>query len=64
MSDIKCIILTHAHADHAQAANEIKKRTSATSSDDQAKIYAHWIDSAYLAHNPPYHGPRGAFSKA
>jgi glyoxylase-like metal-dependent hydrolase (beta-lactamase superfamily II) len=55
MSDIKRIILTHAHADHAQAANE--KRTSATSSDLQAKIYAHWIDSAYLAHNPPYHGP-------
>ena len=57
MSDIKRIILTHAHADHAQAANEIKKRTSATSSDVQAKIYAHWIDSAYLAHHPPYHGP-------
>jgi glyoxylase-like metal-dependent hydrolase (beta-lactamase superfamily II) len=57
MSDIKRIILIHAHADHAQAANEIKKRTSAVSSDVQAKIYAHWIDSAYLAHNPPYHGP-------
>jgi glyoxylase-like metal-dependent hydrolase (beta-lactamase superfamily II) len=38
MSDIKRIILTHAHADHAQAANEIKKRTSATSSDVQAKL--------------------------
>lgn len=57
MSDIKRIILTHAHADHAQAANEIKNRISATSSHVQAKIYAHWIDSAYLARNPPYHGP-------
>ena len=56
MTDIKRIILTHAHADHAQAANEVKKRTS-TSSDTGAKIYAHWIDSAFLAHNPPYHGP-------
>ena len=50
MSDIKRIILTHAHADYVQAANEVKKRTSATSSDVEAKIYA-------LAHNPPYHGP-------
>jgi glyoxylase-like metal-dependent hydrolase (beta-lactamase superfamily II) len=57
MSDIKRIILTHAHADHVQAANEVKKRTSVTSSDVEAKIYSHWIDSAYLAHNPPYHGP-------
>ena len=27
MSDIKRIILTHAHAHHVQAANEVKKRT-------------------------------------
>jgi len=56
MSDIKRIILTHAHADHVQAANEVKKRTY-VSSGVGAKIYSHWIDSAYLAHNPPYHGP-------
>lgn len=56
MTDIKRIILTHAHADHAQAANEIKMRTS-ISLDGQAKIYSHWIDSAFLAHSPPYHGP-------
>jgi glyoxylase-like metal-dependent hydrolase (beta-lactamase superfamily II) len=56
MTDIKRIILTHAHADHAQAANDVKKRTS-VSSDSQAKIYSHWIDSAYLAHDPPYYGP-------
>ena len=55
MNDIKRIILTHAHADHAQAANEVKKRAS-ISSDSRAKTYAHWIDSAFLAHSPPYHG--------
>ena len=38
-------------------ANEIKKRTGAASSDGQAKMYAHWIDSAYLAHKPQYHEP-------
>jgi len=38
MSDIKRINLTHAHADHAKAANEIKKRTGGASSDGQAKI--------------------------
>ena len=37
MSDIKRINPT-AHADHAQAANEIKKRTSGASSDGQAEI--------------------------
>jgi glyoxylase-like metal-dependent hydrolase (beta-lactamase superfamily II) len=57
MSDIKRIILTHAHADHVQAANEVKKRTYTLSSGVGAKIYSHWIDSAYLAHYPPYHGP-------
>ena len=49
MSDIKRIILTQAHADHVQAANEVKKRTY-VSSGVGAKIYSHWIDSAYLAH--------------
>lgn len=43
ISDIKRIILTHLHPDHAQAANESKKSTY-TSADGAAKIYAHWID--------------------
>jgi glyoxylase-like metal-dependent hydrolase (beta-lactamase superfamily II) len=50
MKDIKRIILTHLHIDHAQAANEIRNRTG-------AKIYSHWIEAGYLAHNPPYPGP-------
>ena len=52
MKEIKRIIITHVHVDHTQAANEIKKR-----SGGQAKIYSHWADAGYLAHNPPYHGP-------
>ena len=48
--NVKRIILTHLHIDHAQAANEIRKRTG-------AKIYSHWIEAGYLAHNPPYNGP-------
>jgi glyoxylase-like metal-dependent hydrolase (beta-lactamase superfamily II) len=50
IKDIKRIILTHAHMDHSQAANEIKKRSG-------AKIYSHWIEARYLIHNPPYQGP-------
>ena len=52
MKEIKRIIISHVHVDHTQATNEIKKR-----SGGQAKIYSHWADAGYLAHNPPYHGP-------
>ena len=63
MSDMKRILLTHVNSDHAQAPNEIKKRTysitttsaSAYDAAGGAKVYAHWI--AYFAHTPPYHGP-------
>jgi glyoxylase-like metal-dependent hydrolase (beta-lactamase superfamily II) len=50
IKNVKRIILTHLHNDHAQAANEIRKRTG-------AKIYSHWIEVGYLAHNPPYNDP-------
>jgi glyoxylase-like metal-dependent hydrolase (beta-lactamase superfamily II) len=48
--NVKRIILTHVHVDHAQSANEIKKKTG-------AKIYSHWIEANYLAHSPSYNGP-------
>lgn len=48
--NVKGIILTHVHVDHAQSANEIKKKTG-------AKIYSHWIEANYLAHSPSYNGP-------
>ena len=50
MNNIKRIILTHLHIDHAQAANEIRNKTG-------AKIYSHWIEAGYLANYPPYPGP-------
>jgi glyoxylase-like metal-dependent hydrolase (beta-lactamase superfamily II) len=50
MKNVKRIILTHLHIDHAQAANEVRNRTG-------AKIYSHWIEARYLAHNLPYPGP-------
>src|SRR6185312_15346474 len=50
MENIKRIILTHLHIDHAQATNEVKKRTG-------ARIYSHWIEAGYLTQNPPYPGP-------
>ena len=50
IKNIKRIILTHVHVDHSQAANEVKRKSG-------AKIYSHWIEARYLAHNPPYMGP-------
>ncbi|MDR4490342.1 MAG: MBL fold metallo-hydrolase [Candidatus Nitrosocosmicus sp.] len=50
IKNVKQIILTHVHVDHAQAAKEIKRRSG-------ARIYSHWIEARYLAHNPPYMGP-------
>jgi hypothetical protein len=47
---VKRIILTQVRVDHAQAANEVKRKSG-------AKIYSHWIESRYLSHNPPYMGP-------
>lgn len=50
IKNVKQIILTHVHVDHAQAANEVKRKSG-------ARIYSHWIEARYLAHNPPYMGP-------
>ena len=50
IKNVKRIILTHVHVDHAQAANKIKEKSG-------AKIYSHWIEANYLANNPSYNGP-------
>jgi len=50
IKNVKRIILTHVHVDHAQSANEVKRKSG-------AKIYSHWIEARYLGHNPPYMGP-------
>jgi glyoxylase-like metal-dependent hydrolase (beta-lactamase superfamily II) len=52
ISDIKRIVITHVHADHSQAANEIKRRSGGA-----LEILSHWAEAAYLNHNPPYSGP-------
>jgi glyoxylase-like metal-dependent hydrolase (beta-lactamase superfamily II) len=52
LKQIRRIILTHVHIDHSQATNELRKKVA-----EDVKIYAHWIDAAYLSQNPSYHGP-------
>ena len=44
IKNVKRIILTHVHVDHAQAANEVKRKSG-------AKIYSHWIEAGYLSHD-------------
>src|SRR6478752_3629915 len=50
IKNVKRIILTHVHVDHAQADNEVKRKSG-------ANIYSHWIEARYLDHNPQYLGP-------
>ena len=52
LKQIRRIILTHVHPDHIQATNELRKKVA-----DDVKIYAHWIEAAYLSQSPSYHGP-------
>ena len=52
LKQIRRIILTHLHPDHVQATNELRKKVA-----EDVKIYAHWIDAAYLSKIPSYHGP-------
>lgn len=35
-----------------QATNELRKKVA-----DDVKVYAHWIEAAYLSQSPQYHGP-------
>lgn len=48
--DINRIVLTHLHPDHVEAANALKRKTS-------AQLYSHWIEAAYLSHDVEYNGP-------
>lgn len=52
LNQIRRIILTHVHPDHIQATNELRKKVA-----DDVKIYAHWIEAAYLSQSPSYRGP-------
>ena len=47
---VKKILLTHLHRDHVGGLKAIANRT-------HAKTYAHWLEAAYIACDPPYDGP-------
>jgi glyoxylase-like metal-dependent hydrolase (beta-lactamase superfamily II) len=47
---VKKILLTHLHLDHVGSLKPLATRT-------HAKTYAHWIEAAYIAVDPPYKGP-------
>jgi glyoxylase-like metal-dependent hydrolase (beta-lactamase superfamily II) len=47
---VKKILLTHLHRDHTGSLKPVAART-------HAKTFAHWIEAAYIACDPPYTGP-------
>jgi len=49
-TSVKKILLTHLHRDHVGSLKPMANRT-------HAKTYAHWIEAAYIACDPPYAGP-------
>jgi glyoxylase-like metal-dependent hydrolase (beta-lactamase superfamily II) len=49
-SSIRSIFLTHLHRDHTGSLREMVARS-------HAKTYAHWLEAAYIAQDPPYTGP-------
>lgn len=48
-TSVKKILLTHLHRDHTGSLKPIANRT-------HARTYAHWIEAAYIACDPPYDG--------
>jgi glyoxylase-like metal-dependent hydrolase (beta-lactamase superfamily II) len=44
------ILITHLHRDHTGALRQVAGLT-------KAKTYAHWLEAAYIACDPPYDGP-------
>ena len=47
---IRTILITHLHLDHT---GNLKKMIEHT----KARTYAHWLDAAFIAMDPPYDGP-------
>ena len=49
LRSIRSILITHLHRDHTGNLKAVAQKTG-------AKIYAHWIEAAYIANDPPYKG--------
>jgi len=49
-SAVKKILLTHLHRDHTGSLKALAEKT-------RARTFAHWIEAAYIALDPPYDGP-------
>jgi glyoxylase-like metal-dependent hydrolase (beta-lactamase superfamily II) len=49
-SAVRTIFLTHLHRDHTGSLRDMINRT-------HAKTYAHWLEAAFIAGDPPYDGP-------
>lgn len=47
---IRSIFLTHLHRDHTGSLRDMVAKT-------HAKTYAHWLEAAFIANDPPYDGP-------
>ncbi len=50
LSSVKNIVITHLHADHTGNLKALQAKTG-------AKVFAHWIEAAYIEGDPPYKGP-------
>lgn len=49
-TDIRRILITHLHRDHTGGLKKMAEHT-------RARTFAHWIEAAYIACDPPYDGP-------
>jgi len=49
-ASVKKVLLTHLHQDHTGSLKDVLAAT-------HARSFSHWIEAAYIAHDPPYDGP-------
>jgi glyoxylase-like metal-dependent hydrolase (beta-lactamase superfamily II) len=49
-TSVKKILITHLHRDHTGSLKVLAEKT-------RARTFAHWIEAAYIAIDPPYDGP-------
>lgn len=49
-TSVKKILITHLHRDHVGSLKAMAEKT-------RARVFAHWIEAAYIAMDPKYDGP-------